>query len=162
MGVAGQQSECPDKPVLGLGIAVLLIGVIYYLLFRTDTPVFLSIVGIDALTVIPAALMNGATWLPTFVHVVAFTLFTAAWLPRHPRIWALVAGSWAAINIAFEAIQLPSLRPDLESNPVVMAALSQFASSGTFDPLDVAAAVAGALVGFGFCSVANSWARGDA
>ena len=138
---------------LFLGIAILFSGVVFYLLSRTDTPVFLSFFGFDMVPVLPAAMINGAGWLPTFVHVVAFTLITAAWLPARPLAWAFAAVIWAVVNFAFEVIQMSSLRPVLENDSLVASAVTGFAESGTFDWLDIVAAMAGAVLGFCLCAV---------
>ena len=59
--------RCPDGVALCLGMVILLVGVFYYLLLRTDSPVFLSYFGFDRIPGLPAAMINGVSWLPTFV-----------------------------------------------------------------------------------------------
>jgi hypothetical protein len=92
------------------------------------------------------------SWLPSFVHPFAFSLFTAAALaPRAtPHYGACVA--WGAINVAFEVGQHPAASASIsrvlhgaaDHWPEVQFVVRYFAL-GTFDPGDIAAACLGAL-----------------
>ena len=92
---------------------------------------------------------------PTFVHVVAFSLLTAAVLGRSARR-LLICGGWAAIELAFEILQHPGVghrllaNTPLSSMPVMSAYLT-----GTFDPADVLAAVLGAAAAFGVLTLSH-------
>ena len=143
--------RCPDRYLLCLGIAALLIGATYYLLLRTDKPVFLAYLGIESVLPIPAVVMNSLGWLPTFIHAAAFTLLTAAWMPARLATCAYAALTWALINVTFESFQLSNSHAVIKSDAAIAVALNRFAVSGSFDWSDIVAAVAGALLGFWLC-----------
>jgi hypothetical protein len=93
-----------------------------------------------------------ASWLPSFVHPFAFSLFTAAALPsRSPwRYHACVF--WCVVNLAFECGQHPRLSTQLAEllqggfGPSSTARwVSNYFLRGTFDGGDIAAAVLGAV-----------------
>jgi hypothetical protein len=52
-------------------------------------------------------------WLPSFVHPLAFSLFTAAALPAAARPRYLVCVVWFIVNAAFESGQHPQIRGHL-------------------------------------------------
>lgn len=98
------------------GTAAFAVGVVVYLTDRAPHH--------------PALLFGAAgQWLPSFIHVFAFSLFTAAASARRdaPNYGACVG--WWAVNVAFECGQHPSLHW----------------VRGTFDPADIAAATLGAI-----------------
>jgi hypothetical protein len=87
-------------------------------------------------------------WLPSLVHPLAFSLFTAAALKPGvaARVGACVA--WSAINVAFELGQHPALRPlwtqALASGTgpgAIRRSVLNYFLLGTFDPFDVLAAI---------------------
>jgi hypothetical protein len=84
-----------------------------------------------------------ALWLPSFVHVFAFSLFTAAVLPPQRRLADAACVVWAAVNLLFEIGQHPRLQPLLSELP--WAPLARYFRQGVFDPGDIAAALLGAL-----------------
>jgi hypothetical protein len=95
-------------------------------------------------------------WLPSFVHPFAFSLFTAAVLPRtaSPAYGGCVA--WWAVNIAFEAAQHPQVSGHVAASLQLVfgptwltRALSNYFLRGTFDVGDIVAATAGALTAAG-------------
>ncbi len=90
-----------------------------------------------------------AGWVPSFTHAAAFTLLTAAWLERRISYVSIAAAGWFAINVAFEILQLipNSISHEL---PRIFA---DFAAAGTFDPLDIAGAAAGAFSSAVVCSI---------
>ena len=82
---------------------------------------------------------------PTFVHVVAFSLITAAVVRLTTRRALLVCATWAVIEIAFELLQLPVLGSRLLSHAALPSVpLVRNYIAGTFDPADIIAAVLGA------------------
>lgn len=93
-------------------------------------------------------------WLPTYTHTAAFVLLSAvAWPGTHTR-YLVYAVVWIAINVAFEFLQWPGLlAAALGSTPWTeelgeSSPAFSLLSSGSFDPNDIAAAVAGGLTGF--------------
>ena len=119
-------------------IAVLAMGALVYSLERPA----------DSVLFLPAALSlhDGQTYLPpllggplpSFLHSLAFSLMTAAMLGPGPRNAALACAAWAAINTLFEFSQYP-----------LFANLTGVGMAGIFDPLDLMAALLGALAAFG-------------
>lgn len=91
-------------------------------------------------------------WLPSFVHPLAFSLFTVAALPpsRAPRYGACLA--WGAVNVAFEIGQHPLVSARLaellqgsSGGEPITQALARYFVHGTFDPGDIVAALLGTL-----------------
>ena len=91
-------------------------------------------------------------WLPSFVHPLAFSLFTAAVLkPSAATCWGACA-FWGSVNVAFEVGQHPALSSPWTAAlhggagdwAVVRSVLNYFLH-GTFDPYDICAAALGAL-----------------
>lgn len=95
---------------------------------------------------LPALLCAG---LPTFVHALAMPLLTAALLQPRKRIGlGAICAAWCVVEIAFEAAQHPRIGPALLAHLLVgehghtgPAPLASFVRTGTFDAIDVAAAV---------------------
>lgn len=93
---------------------------------------------------------------PTFVHVIAFILITAALVRRDRRATVLVCGAWALTEILFEILQLRSLGGWLLAHEVIRSA--PFATrhlAGTFDPLDILAALLGAALSARFLTLSR-------
>lgn len=93
--------------------------------------------------------------LPSFVHVFAFALLTAAVLKPWPRMVALSCLAWVLIDALFELGQLRAVAavlaahlPGPGGHPWWLAQLGSYFVSGTFDTLDLAAAVAGGIVAY--------------
>jgi len=91
-------------------------------------------------------------WLPSFVHPFAFSLFTAAVLPRRSAWQYAACLGWGAVNLAFEVGQHPrfsaalagALQTAFGSSPWVQRVANYF-TLGTFDGGDIVAAVLGSL-----------------
>jgi hypothetical protein len=101
-------------------------------------------------------------WLPSFVHPFAFSLFTAAALPRAAAPAYAACAAWWAVNVAFEAGQqaqvsawLADTLPRVLGDNRLAQALSSYFVLGTFDAGDVAAAAAGALAAAGVLHIVH-------
>jgi hypothetical protein len=142
----------PRTAVLWLvGSGALALGVLVYLTDRSAShaPVLLHI-GLQA----PHRWFGAVGgWLPSFVHALAFSLFSAALLAPLPR-WEIGAcGFWFAVNAAFEIGQHPrvhgpladALRHGLGQGPVARA-FGNYFLRGTFDVGDLVAAALGAAL----------------
>lgn len=96
-------------------------------------------------------------WVPSFVHPFAFGLLTAAALRiRRTAVAGAVCIGWAVVNVAIEFAQSPmvaaAVSRALEAAPILARSLQpvlRYLLSGTFDPGDVIAALAGALAAKG-------------
>ncbi len=93
-------------------------------------------------------------WLPTYTHTSAFVLLSAAAWPGTRTRYLAYAIAWVAINLAFEFLQSPEVLagairhiPWITGSSPPSAAVGLL-SGGSFDPNDIAAAIAGGLTGF--------------
>lgn len=146
----------PQGAAAALGAVValvaLLIGVAVYMFLRPHAAAFLPPGwhrphghGL------PIWLLAG---LPTFLHTLAMTLLTVIVVGsrRASTVWAICA-AWCAVEIGFEFVQHAALGPALlAALPADAAALiwfapfASFVRGGTFDGLDIAAALAATFV----------------
>jgi hypothetical protein len=135
---------------LALGIFALTLGLVVYLTDRDPAHAML----IPTVGTLSSRHPFGAVggWLPTFVHALAFSLFSAAVLPPAPRPAYWACALWGGVDVAFEFGQHP-----LASAPLAETLQAAFGSlqpahwlanyfvRGTFDVGDLAAAVSGSL-----------------
>jgi len=92
-------------------------------------------------------------WLPSFVHPLAFSLFSAAFLAKRPRAEYGACAFWFAVNAAFEVGQHPQVRRPLAdavrhgfAEGPVARAFENYFQRGTFDLGDLVAAALGAAL----------------
>lgn len=93
-----------------------------------------------------SALVAWTGALPTLLHAAAFTGLCLAVTRPWPRLAPLVCAFWIIVEGGFEVLQIDAVAGALQSSAA--AARVPFLAAhlrGTFDPLDVAAAVAGTL-----------------
>ena len=95
-------------------------------------------------------------WLPSFVHPLAFSLFSAALLEPRARPEYGACAFWFAVNAAFEIGQHPQVRGPLAhalrhgfGDGWLTRALENYFLRGTFDPGDLVAAALGAALAAG-------------
>lgn len=152
------QARCGQKlasnaGLVAVGLAALLLGALVYLVDRMP--------GHSLLMPVAGALTGGpsfgalARWLPSFVHPLAFGLFTATLLPARPgwRVGGCVL--WGAVNAAFEFGQHSFVSASLAAKLLGGAgaaaapwrqALAGYFVAGTFDSGDLVAIVLGTAV----------------
>ena len=95
--------------------------------------------------------------LPTFLHVVAFTLLTIAVVnPKSAQACIAIAFGWCAVNMLFEIGQHSSIAPIIAGTvPASFDAvpllenLAPYFLNGTFDFADLMAAAVGAVASVG-------------
>jgi hypothetical protein len=95
---------------------------------------------------------------PSFAHAFAFSVFMALVLPWRPAWIAASCALWAVIDVAFEIGQHPAVVAKLPAwmhQVTGFDRLRQYLTSGTFDLLDVVAAVLGAIAAYGLLSRAG-------
>lgn len=152
-----QANEGPDtaigEPAARLAVlaaGALLLGLAVYLTDRLPGSALL----------IPdrAALRTGplfgpvGAWLPSFAHVVAFSLLTAAAWPRHGRPRYEACALWWLLDVAFELGQrreaagpiAEAVHRVLGEGPAATA-LARYFVLGRFDAADIVATTAGAI-----------------
>lgn len=132
------------------GCMALAVGIMVYLTDRVASrPPLLP--GVDALAGLQLFGVFGR-WLPSFVHPLAFSLFSATALPARslPRYGVCLA--WCAVSVAFEIGQHTQVRQPLAhalqaafGDSAVPRAVANYFLHGTFDPGDIVAAVLGAV-----------------
>lgn len=120
--------------LFALGLGALALGVLVYAL---DRPAW-------SVAFLPATLIHDSGFLgplagpmPTFLHVLAFSLMTAALLAPTLRARFAACSAWVAVNWLFEAAQHPALM-EITGNGM----------PGAFDLLDMLAALLGAAAAF--------------
>jgi len=90
-------------------------------------------------------------WLPSGVHALAFSLFTAAALGRGAARRRGACAAWCAINLAFEFGQHAAFKPHWAAAQAVAGdwpitgSVLRYLLAGTFDVGDLLAIVLGAL-----------------
>lgn len=146
------------------GLAFLALGVLVYLADRAPLAALLAlhVPGVSGARWFGSA----ADWLPALAHTAGFGLLTAAVLPpRGP--WALMGCVfWGLVDVVAEIGQVPgvdqalaTLLLDTLGDGRAVAFVARYFTLGTFDPLDVVAAIAGTLVAALVCRV---WRLPDA
>ena len=93
--------------------------------------------------------------LPSFVHVCAFALLTAALLDGGRRLNQAICLGWFSVDLVFEMGQHPKLAtPIANAVPAwfihvpILDRTTTYFLSGTFDPLDILFAALGALTAY--------------
>ncbi len=142
------------KAQIAIGLAALLLGTLVYVVDRPGDQIFVpSAISLFPLTPTVFGIVGHS--LPTFAHVFAFILLTAALLAGGKKTAIAVCLSWFLVEVAFELGQHPALALSLstvipswfESLPILNKTDSYFLY-GTLDPLDLLAIALGALAAY--------------
>jgi hypothetical protein len=149
--------------LLVLAALLLIVGVLVYAIDRDGAAYFLA--GWNASQGGVEVFGPIAGHLPTFVHVLAMILLTAAVLRPWPKLLPAIALGWFAVECLFEIGQLSpldariaaSLPAWLDDVPVLEASAGYFIN-GTCDPFDVLSIGLGAAVAFW---IVRTTERGD-
>jgi hypothetical protein len=139
--------------LLVLAALLLLVGVLAYAIDRGGAAYFLA--GWTAGQGGGELFGPLADQLPTFVHVLAIVLLTAAVLRPWPKLLPAIALGWFAVECLFELGQLSPLDARiaaalpawLDDVPVLEASAGYFIN-GTCDPFDLLSIGLGAAVAF--------------
>jgi hypothetical protein len=93
--------------------------------------------------------------LPSFLHVFAFILLTAAVLRPGPRLGGAICMTWVVVDGLFEIGQLEGVRgplvawlPEWFSDLWLLNRLAPYFQFGTFDILDLALIVTGGIAAY--------------
>jgi hypothetical protein len=124
-------------------LMALIIGALYYWLTRpVGSAVFLKLLPSAPLDLQSAHIGRWLDWLPTFIHVFAFSLLT--WLVFGRRHELIACTLWGVINAMFELGQaLPSSL--IRYFPEALN-LHNYLLRGVFDLLDLVACALGSLL----------------
>jgi len=147
--------------LLTLGCLSLVLGLFYYLSIRGAPPAILLQLPYfgdfsisTLLNVFDRSALIYPEWvyaLPSFIHVVAFSLLTLSVLPLSRPFIIAVPIVWLIINIGFEAGQglAAFVDPVLsDSSWSIIQLIHHYLISGTFAMSDIVAAILGALFGY--------------
>ena len=127
--------------VLAIASIALLIGVVFYWFTRAhNSAVLLSILPAIPLNEHLSFFTQWLGWLPSFIHVFAFSLLTYWALGRRHILFSSVL--WGLINILFELGQ--ALPPRLIQLLPDVVNLQSYLTHGVFDIFDLLACVMGA------------------
>ncbi len=153
--------EAPEPHVWGRTAALLVIGclslaagVLVYLSDRSAS----HALWVPAVASLSGRHLFGAIgqWLPSFVHPLAFSLFSAALLVPRPGWRYGACAFWFVVNGAFEIGQHPQVREPLADalrqvlgHGQVARVIENYFLRGTFDVGDLVAAALGAAVAAG-------------
>lgn len=142
-----------EASLLALAALLLVVGVFVYAIDRDGAAYFLAgwTAGHGGVEVFGPL----ADHLPTFLHVLAIVLLTAAVLRPWPKMLPAIALGWFAVECLFELGQLSPLDARiaaalpawLDDVPVLEASAGYFIN-GTCDPFDVLSIGLGAAVAF--------------
>ena len=143
-------------PQVLIGLSVLILGVLFYHLFRSaDQTYFLKFFSDnpslkDSLS--PGYILIGNS-LPTFIHVVAFTVTTAGIIARQKRGYVSVCLFWFALDCLFEVGQgfdtiIIPIIPDWFSDFVFLENTRDYFLHGRFDSLDLLSIALGSLTAY--------------
>jgi len=133
------------------GILALAFGTLVYIVDRpAEAAPFFSAVNLSPL--LPQLFGPLGAHLPTFTHVLAFSLLSAACLGARRSTGLIACAAWLGIDAGFELAQLPALAQRIapripaqfDALPLLDRSRDYFAN-GTFDPADLASIALGAL-----------------
>jgi hypothetical protein len=100
--------------------------------------------------------------LPTLLHTAAFVALTLAATRPWPRHALLAGAAWVLLEGGFEVLQIDPLARAMQARIGGDAPLLRAHLEGTFDPLDLLAALAGAALAVAFARAPGSRAAGRA
>ncbi len=143
-----------------LGIIALIIGSLVYLV---DRPADVSYLIPESLSLFD----NGISlfgeigrYLPTFSHVFAFILITAALSPAKHSSYLSICGVWLVIDCLFELAQHATVSQHiLSSMPTITADTSflnhalNYLQNGRYDPVDMLSIITGVIAAYGILLV---------
>ncbi len=143
-----------NKAQIVIGLAVLLLGTMVYVVDRPGDQSFVP-GDLSLFHLTPPVFGVIGHSLPTFAHVFAFCLLTAALLSHAKRTAITVCLGWFLVEAAFELGQhsalalalLTAMPPWFAGLPILNKSANYFLH-GTFDPLDMLAIALGALAAY--------------
>ncbi len=145
-----------------LGLTAFMLGALVYVLDRPGESFVLAGLSLSALT--PNVFGALGYSLPTFAHVFAFCLLTAALLAGGKKTALAVCLGWFLVEAAFELGQhsalapaLPALIPSWFGDLPILNTTGSYFIYGTFDPLDMLALTLGVIAAYVVIQVTARW-----
>jgi hypothetical protein len=148
-----------EPRLFAFGIGWFLVGVLVYLIARPRTISAFFPEAIRIAAPMPHGLRSLLGPVPTFVHVLAFSVMSAAFVGRTYTRQLLLCVGWAAIEVVFELAQYPLVRDRLLRVSLLssMPFIRSYLAGGTFDCADILAAIFGASLAGLF--LRSTWSR---
>jgi len=144
-----------NKPQVLIGSVALLAGLLLYLVVRPPDAYFLSFAKApDALSYeIPSFFKAIAGPLPSFLHVLAFSLLLGGLLACRKTGYLIICSAWLFINVLFElgqrhSVSASQLMPEWFGGLFVLGNMRSYFLNGTFDFFDLMASSAGAVAAY--------------
>jgi hypothetical protein len=155
VNVAEKGDTVPALKQIGFATIALAIGSAVYLFDRQPETVYF----ISTATSLPdgSSVVFGAigNYLPTFVHVYAFILLTAALLAPGGAHAGFVCVFWALVDSVFELAQIDSVAariagivPEWFAGIPLLENIPHYFLAGTFDVLDLVSIFAGTIAAY--------------
>jgi hypothetical protein len=149
--VAGHTPSTTGR-LVALGVLSLGIGLLIYLTDRPADSAYFLRGDFAAVRISGISFGSLGQWLPAFLHVYAFILFTVVLAGLRGRQVMAACVAWFTIDALFECGQHPAIAPVLASSvpewfqrvPVLENTASYFAR-GVFDPTDILFIALGAV-----------------
>jgi len=139
---------------VSVGICALLLGVMVYLIDRSPSSVYFIPPWLSMSDNFNQVFGILGNYLPTFVHPLAFILFTSVFVEPNKRNILLICMTWLAIDGLFECAQIKIVAhwlitfiPAFTGIPVLENTRNYFIH-GTFDVLDVLSIVLGTVAAY--------------
>ncbi len=141
---------------LVLGIFALSLGTLVYLIDRPANKTYLISDSISLFDRIAPLFGTIGNHLPTFSHVFAFILITAALTSARRSSYLFICGIWLLIDFLFELGQHGAISSHIASNlppyivelPILSHAVNYF-QNGRYDPIDLASIFLGTVAAYG-------------
>ena len=145
----------PNPKQFLLGFFITFMGLLIYITFRPPWQAvwITKFVSFDLLNFL--FLTKIGNNLPSFLHVIGFSLLTSGLVAQKKRNYAIVCGSWLFINILFEFLQadlICKLLNDISYHHNIINPLLQWLKNYSlhtvFDPLDIIAILTGGITAY--------------
>lgn len=138
------------------GLSVLLLGALFYYFFReAEHTYFLNFLAAKphTHTFLSPVLVRLGNSLPTFIHVLAFSLMTAGLVARRKKGYAIVCLAWFAVDALFELAQgfgdtMIPIIPGWFSNVLFLENTRDYFLHGRFDYLDLVSIALGSAAAY--------------
>ncbi len=138
-----------------LGALALALGVIVYILDRPAEHIYFLPQALSMYEQIASVFGRVGYHLPTFLHVIAFSLILTGMIGCGKRGGLIVCITWMLINSGFEIGQhqniapgIVELLPEWFSYVAILDNTASYFIHGVFDPYDLLSIVVGALVAY--------------
>jgi hypothetical protein len=141
---------------LYIGFSVLVFGILFYFFFRSaEHTYFLKFFFLNPYRIeyLPSAVVVIGNSLPTFIHVLAFSLITAGLIAAQKGGYVLVCLAWFIIDVLFEVAQafgevIILTVPDWFSNFLFLENSKNYFLHGRFDYLDLISITLGSVAAY--------------